>query len=177
MRSIIKTALWLSVIIMSMCLMSCGFHFKKSVELPPEIHQLAIEDLPTGSELAPVIQLRLRHNGIRTLNSSNDAKLVLYLQSESYKRRVLTVSGLGQVQEYELVYTVKYSITNVKYSAASIKDQTVVIKRDLRFNPSEVLGSASEEERLKQEMIGTAAEQIIRRIPKATASQKDALKD
>jgi outer membrane lipopolysaccharide assembly protein LptE/RlpB len=45
-----------------------------------------------------------------------------------------------------------------------------VLRRDLRFDANEVLGKSSEEERLRQDMLDSAAQQILRRVPKVTGS-------
>lgn len=146
---------------------ACGFHLRGAVELPSEVRQLALEDTATGTELMPVIKLQLRRNGITPLESSEQAKLILVVNSEDYKRRVLTVSSVGQVQEFELAYNVDYSIKNVDDPGASLMRQSLSIKRDLRFSVDEVLGKASEEARLKQDMVLAAAERILRRLPNA----------
>jgi len=154
---------------MVVLLSSCGFHLRGTVTLPPEINSLAIEDIPTGSQLAPEIKLQLRRNGITPLSSSEQAKLVLMIISESYKQRVLTVSSVGQVQEFELSYDVVYSINNVADPGASLLRQNLSIKRDLRFSVEEVLGKATEEARLKTDMLQDAAQKILRRLPKAAS--------
>jgi LPS-assembly lipoprotein len=146
---------------------ACGFHLRGAVELPPEIHSLALEDTSTGSGLVPVIKLQLRRSGIKPLASTEQAKLILTINGESYNRRVLTVSSVGQVQEFELSFNVDYSIQNVADPSASLMRQKLTVKRDLRFAVDEVLGKASEEARLKEDMLRDAAERILKRIPKA----------
>jgi len=148
-------------------LAGCGFHLRGDVEMPPEARQLIVEDLPVGSEIAPVLELQLRRSGIKPLKDPQEAKLILAILGESYKRRVATVSSAGQVQEYELDYTVKYSIKNVDDIQASLMNQSITVTRDLRFNVTEVLGKSTEEARLKQDMIVAAVEQILRRLPNA----------
>lgn len=148
-------------------LAACGFRLRGAVDLPPEINQLAIEDTATGTDLAPVLKLQLRRNGIKPLENSEQAKLILIVDAEAYKRRVLTVSSVGQVQEFELSYDVGYSIKNVTDPDASLMRQRLSIKRDLRFSVDEVLGKASEEARLKEDMVLAASERILRRLPKA----------
>ena len=49
----------------------------------------------------------------------------------------------------------------------SLLGQKTTVKRDLRFSVTEVLGKTSEENRLKEDMVNAAAEQILRRLPKA----------
>ena len=93
--------------------------------------------------------------------------MILIVDAEAYKRRVLTVSSVGQVQEFELSYDVAYSIKNVADPDASLMRQNLSIKRDLRFSVDEVLGKVSEEARLKKDMVLAASERILRRLPKA----------
>ena len=162
------------VIIVAFALSGCGFHLRGSVELPPELNKLAIEDMATGSEIYPVINLQLKRNGIAPLENSDNAELVLVVNGEAYTNRVMTVSSVGQVQEFELSYKIDYSIRNVKNASASLMRQRLEIKRDLRFSVDEVLGKASEEARLKKDMILSAAERILRRLPKAV-SKKDSI--
>jgi len=150
-------------------LSGCGFHLRGAVTLPPEINSLAIEDTATGSQIVPEIKLQLRRNGITPLASSENAKLILIIMGESYGQRVLTVSSVGQVQEFELSYDVDYTIQNVADPSASLLRQKLTIKRDLRFSVEEVLGKASEETRLKNDMLQDAAQKILRRLPKAVS--------
>ncbi len=159
----------LACLLVALALSGCGFHLRGEVELPPEIRSLAIEDSATGSELVPVIKLKLRRSGIKPLDNSQQAKLILIINGEAYSRRVLTVSSVGQVQEFGLSYDVDYSIKNVADPSASLMRQTLSIKRDLRFSVDEVLGKASEEARLKDDMLVAAAERILRRLPKAVS--------
>lgn len=156
----------------ALALSACGFHLRGAVELPDEINHLAIEDMITGSELAPVVKLQLRRKGIEPLESASDARLVLIINSESYSRRVLTVSSVGQVQEFQLSYDVDYSLRNVADPEASLMRQKLSIKRDLRFSVDEVLGKSAEEERLKNDMVVAASERILQRLPKIVKSVK-----
>ena len=162
-----RATTWLAFILLMLELASCGFRLRGSVELPPEVRQLALEDTATGSELLPVIKLQLRRNGIKPLDNPEQAKIILIINGEAYKRRVLTVSSVGQVQEFELAYNVDYSIKNVNDPDASLMRQKLTIKRDLRFSVDEVLGKAAEEARLKEDMMLAAAERILRRLPSA----------
>lgn len=161
-----KTILLL-VLLIVFDLSACGFRLRGTVELPPEVKQLAIEDSATGSQLLPVIKLQLRRNGIKPLEELEQARMILVIHSDAYKRRVLTVSSVGQVQEFELSYNVDYSIKNVADPEASLMRQQLSIKRDLRFSVDEVLGKATEEARLKEDMVRAASERILRRLPKA----------
>ena len=154
-------------------LVSCGFHLRGSVELPETVKHVAVDDGDTASEIATSLKIQLTRNGIKPLQNVDEAKLVIEIYRELFQRRVLTVSSAGQVQEFELTYTVNYSIKNKDNINASLVNQGLSLRRDLRFDPNEVLGKTSEEVRLRQDMLNAAAEQILRRLPNvAGVSQK-----
>ena len=152
-------------------LQSCGFHLRGEIELPPEIHQLAIDDVTTTSQIAQELKIQLRRHDIKLLNNIEDAKLIIVIDGERNQRRVMTVSPEGQVQEFELMYTVNYSIQNKDNKEASIANQSLTIRRGLRFDETAVLGKTSEETRLQEDMVRAAAEQILRRLQKVSLGQ------
>lgn len=149
---------------------ACGFHLRGSVDLPKNTDHLAIVDGETASEIATSLRIQLRRNGVEPLQNVDDARLVVDIQSEQFQRRVLTVSSAGQVQEFEITYLVNYSIINKDDSSASLINQSLSLRRDLRFDPNAVLGKTSEEVRLREDMLNAAAEQILRRLPKVVDS-------
>lgn len=152
-------------------LQSCGFHLRGEVELPPEIHQLAIDDVTTTSQIATELKIQLRRHDIKLLDNIDDAKLIIVIDRERHQRRVMTVSPEGQVQEFELIYLVNYSIHNKDNQEASISNQNLTIRRGLRFDETAVLGKTSEETRLQQDMVRAAAGQILRRLQRVSLGQ------
>ncbi|WP_455220443.1 LPS-assembly lipoprotein LptE [Kaarinaea lacus] len=150
---------------MAVCLLTaCGFHLRGSFELPPGLEKIAIDDVTTTSDIVQVLKTQLRRHNITLLKKIEDAKLVIVIDKESYQRRVMTVSPEGKVQEFELIYTVNYSLLNQQNPQASVSNQVLSVKRDLRFDETAVLGVTSEESRLNGEMVNSAAEQILRRL-------------
>ncbi len=139
--------------------------------MPPGLENIAIDDVSTTSDIAQVLKTQLRRHNITPKSKVEDAKLVIVIDDELHQRRVMTVSPEGRVQEFELIYTVSYSLLNQLNSQASVSEQRLVVKRDLRFDETAVLGVTSEEERLKKEMVSSAAEQILRRLQNVAAAQ------
>jgi len=155
---------FLTCVVAVLFLQSCGFHLRGEIELPPEIHQLAIDDVTTTSQIGPVLRIQLRRLDIKVLENVDDAKLVIQIDKEAFQRRVMTVSPEGQVQEFELSYTVFYAIQNKDNQSASISNQSLTVRRGLRFDETAVLGKTSEETQLQKDMVDAAAEQILRRL-------------
>ncbi|MGD8559036.1 MAG: LPS assembly lipoprotein LptE, partial [Gammaproteobacteria bacterium] len=124
---------WLLIITTMVLLASCGFHLRGSVDLPKDTKQLAIDDGESASAIATTLHTHLRRNGIKPLQNTDEAKLVIEIHREGFQRRVLTVNTAGQVQEFELTYRVSYSLLNKDNEDVSLRQQSLVLRRDLRF--------------------------------------------
>ncbi|MCI0506619.1 MAG: hypothetical protein L0Z73_10975, partial [Gammaproteobacteria bacterium] len=122
------------IVLMVVCLHGCGFHLRGSIELPPGMDSIAIDDVTATSGIAQVLKTQLRRHNITPLKNIDDARLVIVIDSEKHQRRVMTVSPEGRVQEFELIYTVAYSLLNKENPEATVANQVLSIKRDLRFD-------------------------------------------
>jgi len=144
-------------------LTACGFHLRGSVQLPPELAEMALRDASQATDILPDLRRALKNEKIRL---SEAAPLVLQLKTEQYGKRVLSVDSSGRAQEYGLSYTIRFSMQG-ENGAVWLIEQTVTESRDLRFDANAVLGTASEETLLKTEMRRDAVLQILRRLQKA----------
>ncbi len=154
---------YLLTLILLVSLTACGFHLRGSVQLPPELAEIALQDASPATDILPELRRALKNENIRL---SETAPLVLQLKSEQYGKRVLSVDSSGRAQEYGLSYTVRFSMQG-ENDAVWLMEQTVTESRDLRFDANAVLGSASEETLLKTEMRRDAVLQLLRRLQKA----------
>lgn len=151
-------------------LTGCGFHLRGSVQLPESVSSIYLQD-DTDSQIAPVLKQQLTDNGVNLVARAADARAVLILQGEQYQKRVLSVGGAGKVQEFLLQYTVHFSVVDHK-GVALLKQQTVTLEQDLRFDETAVLAKSSEEAQRKQDMLQDAVRQILRRIQSVSSRQK-----
>lgn len=144
-------------------LTACGFHLRGSVQLPPELTEMALRDASPATDILPELRRALKNENVH-LNEA--APLTLQLTAEQYGKRVLSVDSSGRAQEYGLSYTVYFSMQSDDGTMWLTK-QAVTESRDLRFDANAVLGTASEETLLKTEMRRSAVLQILRRLQQA----------
>jgi len=161
MRYVLTLALLLSIT-------ACGFHLRGSVQLPPELAEMALRDASPATDVVTELRRALKNEGVRL---SDDAALVLELKGERYGKRVLSVDSSGRAQEYGLSYTIAFLLKRGEMQAESsalwLVEQSVTVTRDLRFDANAVLGTASEEVQLKTAMRRDAVVQILQRLQKA----------
>jgi len=136
-------------------LTSCGFHLRGSVQLPPELDDMAVRDAGGTTDLLPELKSRLKNEGIN-LNATAE---------------VLSVDSSGRAQEYGLSYSVRFSLKKRdvagKESVVWLNEQTITLTRDLRFDSGAVLGTENEQSQLRKEMRRDAVLQILQRLQKA----------
>lgn len=150
-------------------LTACGFHLRGSVQLPPELATINVQDASPATDIAPALRNALKSAGTQV---SDSAPMVLQLMAEQYGKRVLSVDAAGRAEEYGLSYTVRFSLIKKAAevngtSAVWLAEQAVTQTRDLRFDAAAVLGTESEEAKLKAEMRQDAVLQILRRLQAA----------
>ena len=147
----------------------CGFHLRGVASLPPSVSGIFVEQ-----QQAPLIAESLSHAFIEQqlplVEDKALAQVFIRVFQERYQRRVLSVDASGKVQQYELDYTVNLQILDSKGQALATP-QTLSLTRDQRYDSSQVLAMASEEQSLKKEILEDAARQIIRRLQFINPSQ------
>lgn len=143
-------------------LSGCGFHLRGDVALPSSMEPLSIQaDVRSG--LGRELRRALRQSQVRLASTTKTAGAVLLLEREQTGRRVLSVDAGGKVREYELSHTAVFRVRRPDGSEL-VPEQTLTVVRDYRFDPSEALSKAGEQEVLRREMERALAQAILRRL-------------
>jgi LPS-assembly lipoprotein len=151
------------LLVMSMAgmllLPSCGFELRGKADLSFDTVHLQ------GPNYAVVKDLRkaLNVNGVTIVNSPEKADLLVEFLSETYDRRILSLSGRGRVTEYELIYNLNFRLKNAG-SELWGPVQTIEGRRDFSYDDTQVLAKSYEEASLRQDMQADAVREIMRRL-------------
>lgn len=137
----------------------CGFQLRGAT---PEAKNIPLTYVQGGTSAS---LLRAQLNRVDKVTENVEAaQAVLTILNENFDRRVLTVgSGDGKVREYELRYQVSFEVKD-KAGKDLLAPQTINLKRDYLFNETQVLGSDTEENILRRDMVQDAVGQILRRL-------------
>ena len=98
-------------------------------------------------------QLRreLRSAGAEVVDSPADATAEFQLIIDETGQRVLSVSARNVPREYEVYYTVEYSVRSGE--AILLAPQLQTLTRDYTYDETEVLGKAREEELMRDAIV------------------------
>ncbi len=154
-------------IFLLLTLTACGFHLRGSVEIPPYLKTLQLQDASPATRIAPALERALRDEGVTITDDAAQVNAVLRLHSESFSRRVQAVDASGKAQEYGLRYAVVFSVLGPD-GTAWLSNATVSSARDLRFDEGAVLGAGGEQAQLQAEMRAEVLRSILRQLARVT---------
>ncbi len=127
---------------------ACGFQLRAAPQLPPEMSRTYIDTADRHSLFYRELRRGLAEAGVDVVRSAADAEAVFTVLSDVTDQRVLSVSGRNVPREYEVYYSVSYSVQTDTGLLLEPHSQTVT--RDYTYDETEVLGKAREEEQLRE---------------------------
>ncbi len=147
-----------ALLLVMVALEGCGFRLRGSLgefESMPPTHV-------RGQDPA-VFDLRqfLRSGGTEIVDEPAAAGLIVTVADVARSRRVLAVGTRGRVQEYELVYQIRFHAED-RGGRRLLNDQVVTQTRNFDFDEADVIAKSNEEEFLFRDMQRNAVMQIMR---------------
>jgi LPS-assembly lipoprotein len=154
----------------SLLLASCGFHLRGQAALPFE--SMYISGSPAfATQLARAVRAGSK---TRITDNPKDAEVTLQVLTEARERAILSLSSSGRVRELQIRYRVAFRV-NDKSGKEFLAPNEILLKRDLIYNDTDVLGKEQEEALLYRDMQNDAVQQVVRRleVARADAGTKD----
>ena len=110
------------------------------------------------------LRTRLQANDVQLVDSASAATATLTVLLDDTGQRVLSVSARNVPTEYEVYYTVRYTIDDGEKSL--MEPSTLTLTRDYTYDSTLVLGKAREEELLRDAI----AKDLVRIVMKQLAT-------
>ena len=148
-------------LIVLMTLSSCGFKLKGSYEIPYQtIYLQAAGESRVGRIIKKKLQRRPNIEIVQTLSA---AEVAINILEEASTRTVAVLSNAGSVDEYELIYTVRYKIELSENSSSSVERQ-ILLRRKITHSDLDIAAKSNEENSLIDDMASEAATSILVRL-------------
>ena len=107
-------------------------------------------------------EAQLRSAGVEITDTAADATATFTISFDDTSQRVLSVSARNVPTEYEVYYTLTYSLdagaTNL------MPEQTLTLTRDYTYDSTLVLGKAREEELLRDAIVQNLVRIVMKQI-------------
>src|SRR5262245_3518786 len=144
-------------------LAGCGFQLRGTANVPFSTIYVPAVAGGIGLELKRNIQAGTK---AKVVDDAKQAEAVLEFTQEAREKEILSLTGTGRVREFQLRYRVGFRVHNGK-GQDYVPLNTVVLRRDITFNDSDVLAKETEEQQLYRDMQSDMVQQILRRLAAA----------
>ena len=135
---------------------SCGFQLRKPLDLGYQSYAI----IGDSSGLSKIIHKQLSFADIKE-NKDGNADLIIEIMSNNFEKRILSLTGNGQVGEFELVQTIEYRL---KSRGQWSEPRRLEAIREYTYDPTLYNAAAAEEIYLKDSMIEQLSRSVITEI-------------
>lgn len=130
--------------------------------MPAELQGTYIDALDRHSLFYRELYRRMEAAGIVMAESPVEATAVFSIYLDETDQRVLSVSARNVPTEYEVFYTVQYSLASGAKTLLDVQDVTMT--RDYTYDQTVVLGKAREEEEMRAAIVKDLVSVVLRQI-------------
>jgi len=153
-------------------LAGCGFHLQGGGSLPASMGKTYVATKSAHSDFLLALTDTLRQRGADVLRTPDESAAVLDIAADETGQRVLSVSARNIPREYEVFYSVTFSL---KVAGKSVIDhETLVVTRSYTFDETQVLAKSAEEGILQRALAEDLARRVMRRIESASVAPANA---
>jgi LPS-assembly lipoprotein len=150
------------VLVATVVLSGCGFHLQGHTPLPDVVRTPYVQTSDRQSEFVISLQRAMISSGAHPVEVKSRASVVVAILKDDVVRRTLSVSAQNQPDEYELTYTVRFTVTAGDKELLPPTDISNV--RSFAFAEQLLLAKNHEEMILRQDMAHDLADMVMRRL-------------
>lgn len=151
-----------SLLLLALALTACGFHRQGVRPLSPVMKVTYVDAKDARSDFMRGLTSALEAGGATLVPTRDGATAVLKVERDQTGQRVLSVSARNTPTEYEIYYTVTYSVRSAE--AELLASRTLTLTRDYSFNDEALLAKQHEEEYLREALARDLVAQVMRSL-------------
>ena len=147
------------LLLLALLLGGCGFHLQGHAPLPAAVKTSYLEVPDPQTDFVQSLRHDLLANGVQLAQDRSKASAVISVLADAVTRRVVSVSARNQPNEYEVTYTVRFSVTAP--GAELLKEQELTATATYSFSEPLLLAKGHEEDILRADMARDLAQRVM----------------
>ncbi len=144
------------------CVAGCGFQLQGAMTTPTAMERTYIATANRYSPFYREFTATLRAAGVNVVDSPTDATATFTISYDETDQRVLSVSARNVPTEYEVYYTIQYTLDTS--TDTLLEAQTLTLTRDYTYDSTLVLGKAHEEAQLREAIVDDLVRIVLKQI-------------
>jgi len=141
---------------------ACGFHLQGRAPLPDPVRTPYLEVPDRQSDFVQSLRRALLSNGAHLAHEKGQSSAVVSIVRDNVTRRVVSVSATNQPNQYEVTYTVGFSVA--AGDKEIIPQQELSATRTYSFDERLLLAKGHEDDVLRADMARDLADMVMRRL-------------
>lgn len=159
----IRRAISLPIVLLCVTLLpACGWQLRGVAHLPEVMSRTYVDSPDRYSDFDRALRERLKGSGAQLTQDRGEATAVVRIRKDVSGQRVLSVSASNTPQEYEVFYTVEYSVE--AHGNELISKQTLELTQDYSYEETAVLAMQREQTTLREALARDLANLVLRRV-------------
>ena len=130
--------------------------------MPAEMQRTYLDPVDKHSLFHRELRLQLQAAGVELVDTPDNSTAILSIRIDETDQRVLSVSGRNVPTEYEVYYTVEYSIASGE--KVLLPPQDLTLTRDYTYDTTKVLGKSREESVLREAVVKDLVRIVLKQI-------------
>jgi LPS-assembly lipoprotein len=155
----LKTAL---AMLAALLLSGCGFHLEGRTPLPDALKAAYVQAQDPRSDFVQSLRKAMLISGAHPADRKDESSAVVTIAKDEVTRRVLSVSAANRPTEFEVTYTVQFSVE--AGDKQLLANQEVSATRSYSFDERLLLAKEHEEAILRETMAKDLADIVMRRL-------------
>lgn len=151
-----------AVTVVALALAGCGFQLRGAAELSPRMATPYLEVPDRYTPFNAALESALRDSGATLARSREGSSAVVRVHRDEAGRKVLSVTAQNTPAEYEVFYTVQYSV--VADGQELLPPQSLTLTREYTFDETRVLAKQHEEREIREALARDLAGLVMRRL-------------
>ena len=143
-------------------LAGCGFQLQGALTTPAAMERTYIATADRHSPFYREFSANLRSAGVDVVDSPGNATATFTISYDETDQRVLSVSARNVPTEYEVYYTIQYSLDTSTDNLLEL--QSLTLTRDYTYDSTLVLGKAHEEAQLRDAIVDDLVRIVLKQI-------------
>jgi LPS-assembly lipoprotein len=143
-------------------LAGCGFQFRTTPELPPQMDIIHIDAADRYSPFYRELVAELRRSDVSLTDDPAQARTVVKVLTDDTGRRLLAVSGRNVPVAYEVYYRVRFAVDVDGIEVVPVEQ--LFLSRDFTYDETLVLGKDREEDSIREAISSDLVGLITRRL-------------
>lgn len=150
------------VLLVALTLAACGFHRQGVTRMPAVMKRMYVDATDRRTDFQLGLKHALEASGTELVEDAKSSTATLRITRDETGQRVLSVSARNTPREYEVYYTVTYSVTSE--GRELVAPQTLTLTRDYSFNEQKLLAKGEEEDILREALARDLVGIVLRRL-------------